>query len=58
MNPLSLWPCELFVIKARRRRRAGGHVKVVQRRVRTTHRAQLGTQSGIGFMQTFPKADA
>ncbi|WP_255410294.1 hypothetical protein [Guyparkeria sp. SCN-R1] len=39
---MPLWPVEPFVIKARRRRRAGGHVKATQRRARAARQAPQG----------------
>ncbi|MDG4868402.1 hypothetical protein P8631_10370 [Guyparkeria sp. 1SP6A2] len=47
---MPLWPGEPSVIKARRRRRAGGHGKAAQRGARAARRAPKGVQSGIGFV--------
>ncbi len=41
-NRMSLWLGEPFVIKACRRRRAGGHAKTTQRRARTARQAPQG----------------
>ncbi|MFP4251391.1 MAG: hypothetical protein ACLFRM_02005 [Guyparkeria sp.] len=41
-NAMPLWLCESFVIKARCRRRAGGHVKTSQHRARATRQAPQG----------------
>ncbi|WP_255410295.1 hypothetical protein [Guyparkeria sp. SCN-R1] len=39
---MPLWPVEPFVIKARRRWRAGGHVKTAQRGARAARQAPEG----------------